>query len=53
MEELFIKIGILVSLALNVVLWYNQRNMVTSKRDGDKVSLKDNKGIIKPNIIAE
>lgn len=53
MEELFIKIGITVSLVFNVVLWYNQRNMVTSKRDGAKVSLHDKKGIIKPNIIAE
>ena len=53
MEDVFIKIGICVSLAFNIKMWWDGRNKVTSKRNGEEVELWDRYGIIKDKIISE
>lgn len=52
MEEL-LAAGIVISWAGIGYLWYQQRNQVSSERHGDRVVLRDKKGIIKRNIISE
>lgn len=52
MEALYL-IGMIISWAGIIYLYIQQRNMVSSARQGDRVILMDKKGIIKKNIIAE
>lgn len=53
MEDIFIKIGICTSLAFNIKLWWDGRDKVTAKREGDQVELWDRHGKIKDKIISE
>ena len=51
--EIFLTIGLVVSLGLNLMLIRRTRNMVSSERNGTQVVLKDRKGIIKTGIIRD
>lgn len=51
--EVLVVLGFVITWLAIGYLWYRQRNMVSSEREGERVILKDQEGIIKRNIISE